>query len=569
MKTPSPRTGTSRFKRSDSSPAKGSTGRNTGREARSENPRSSRPYGAKDQTKSDRYSKDHAPRGTFEKKSDRDNNRWSGSDSKPFERDRKPRSASGETSYDRKPRFASNDRPTERKSRFAGSDRPTERKPRFADSDRPTERKPRFADSERPTERKPRFSDSDRPIERKPRFADNDQSSERSSESRPFDRERKSRFPRPGGSSKRVGDTRYGSSERSSARGENERPERRVGGAGESGSRYPAKREFSSESRFRKSTGGERPFSREEGRSSDRPNVFKRRDQDGAERSPRRPHTGEGFDSKPSYRGDFGRKSDTGRRETGGASRFARAPRKPYDDSIRLNKYIANSGVCSRREADELIKNGAITVNGAIVTEMGIKVKLEDVIMYGDERLKNERKVYILLNKPKDYITTSDDPQERRIVTDLVRNACKERVFPVGRLDRNTTGLLLMTNDGDMAKKLTHPRHGVRKLYHVHLDKPLTRSDLDQIAQGVKLDSETFVKPDIIAFVEDAETKKEIGIEVHSGQNRVVRRIFEHFGYQVTKLDRVMFAGLTKKDLPRGKWRFLSDKEIGFLKMLK
>jgi len=200
---------------------------------------------------------------------------------------------------------------------------------------------------------------------------------------------------------------------------------------------------------------------------------------------------------------------------------------------------------------------------------MGIKVKLEDVIMYGDERLKNERKVYILLNKPKDYITTSDDPQERRIVTDLVRNACKERVFPVGRLDRNTTGLLLMTNDGDMAKKLTHPRHGVRKLYHVHLDKPLTRSDLDQIAQGVKLDSETFVKPDIIAFVEDAETKKEIGIEVHSGQNRVVRRIFEHFGYQVTKLDRVMFAGLTKKDLPRGKWRFLSDKEIGFLKMLK
>ena len=200
---------------------------------------------------------------------------------------------------------------------------------------------------------------------------------------------------------------------------------------------------------------------------------------------------------------------------------------------------------------------------------MGIKVKLEDVIMYGDERLKNERKVYILLNKPKDYITTSDDPQERRIVTDLVRNACKERVFPVGRLDRNTTGLLLLTNDGDMTKKLTHPGHGVRKLYHVHLDKPLTHSDLDLIAQGVKLDSETFVKPDIVAFVEDAETKKEIGIEVHSGQNRVVRRIFEHFGYQVTKLDRVMFAGLTKKDLPRGKWRFLSDKEIGFLKMLK
>ena len=531
MKTSTPRTGSSRFKRGESSPAKGNTGKNTGREARSENPGSSRPYGAKDQTKSDRYSKDRAPRGTFDKKADRDNNRWAGSDSKPFERDRKPRSASGESSYDRKPRSASNDRPTERKPRFAGSDRPTERKPRFAD---------------------------------------NDQRSERSAESRPFDGERKSRFSRTDGPSKRVGDTRYGSPERSSAKGENERPERRVGAARESGSRYPAKREFSPENRFRKSSGGERPYSREEGRSSDRPNVFKRREQDGAERGgTRKPHTGEGFDRKSSYRGDFGRKSGTGRGETGGAFRFARAPRKPYDDTIRLNKYIANSGVCSRREADELIKNGAITVNGAIVTEMGIKVKLDDVIMYGDERLRNEKKVYILLNKPKDYITTSDDPQERRIVTDLVRNACKERVFPVGRLDRNTTGLLLLTNDGDMAKKLTHPRHGVRKLYHVHLDKPLTRSDLDQIAQGVKLDSETFVKPDIVAFVEDAETKKEIGIEVHSGQNRVVRRIFEHFGYQVTKLDRVMFAGLTKKDLPRGKWRFLSDKEIGFLKMLK
>jgi len=199
---------------------------------------------------------------------------------------------------------------------------------------------------------------------------------------------------------------------------------------------------------------------------------------------------------------------------------------------------------------------------------MGYKVQPSDVILYGDERLKNEKKVYILLNKPKDFITTAEDTHDRKIVTDLVRNACKERVFPVGRLDRNTTGLLLLTNDGELTKRLTHPRHGVRKIYHVHLDKPLTKADLEQVANGVKLDDDVFIKPDAIAYVEGAETKKEVGIEIHSGQNRVVRRIFEQLGYQITKLDRVAFAGLTKKDLPRGKWRFLSDKEISFLKML-
>lgn len=214
-----------------------------------------------------------------------------------------------------------------------------------------------------------------------------------------------------------------------------------------------------------------------------------------------------------------------------------------------------------------LIKNGAITVNGEIVTEMGIKVKPGDVVMYGTQRLINEKKVYILLNKPKDYITTSDDPQDRKTVLELIRNAGRERVYPVGRLDRNTTGLLLLTNDGELAKKLTHPRHGVRKLYHVHLDQAVTKADLEQIAKGVKIE-DNLVVPDAVSYIDKAETKKEVGIELHSGQNRVVRRLFEQFGYKVTKLDRVVFAGLTKKDLPRGKWRFLTEKEVNYLRML-
>lgn len=237
------------------------------------------------------------------------------------------------------------------------------------------------------------------------------------------------------------------------------------------------------------------------------------------------------------------------------------------DAPVRLNKYIAHAGICSRREADTLIQTGAISVNGTIVTELGTKVKPGDIVRYGDQRLVNERKVYILLNKPKDYITTSDDPQGRKTVIDLVYRACPERVYPVGRLDRNTTGLLLFTNDGEMAKKLTHPKHGVKKIYHVFLDKPLTKADLEQIARGVELEDVTIV-PDDISYIE-GESKKEVGIEIHSGQNRIVRRIFEKMGYDVQKLDRVAFAGLTKKDLPRGKWRFLSEKEVNFLKMLK
>ena len=238
-----------------------------------------------------------------------------------------------------------------------------------------------------------------------------------------------------------------------------------------------------------------------------------------------------------------------------------------YEDQIgpvRLNKYIANAGVCSRREADTLIAAGAITVNGQVVTEMGFKVMPTDQVRFGDKVLQREKPVYILLNKPKDYITTMEDEFNRKHVMQLIKGACKERVYPVGRLDRMTTGLLLFTNDGEMAKKLTLPRSGVRKIYHVSLDKNLKPSDLDKIAQGLDLD-DGLIQVDEIAYVGDR--KNEVGVTLHSGRNRIVRRIFESLDYQVEKLDRVVFAGLTKKDLPRGSWRFLTQAEVNILKM--
>lgn len=238
---------------------------------------------------------------------------------------------------------------------------------------------------------------------------------------------------------------------------------------------------------------------------------------------------------------------------------------KHEDDSIRLNKYLSNAGVCSRREADDLIKAGAVSVNGKIITEMGYRVMPTDKINYGGETLRNEKKIYLILNKPKDYLTTTDDPRERKTVMELIEGACRERVYPVGRLDRNTTGLLLFTNDGELATKLMHPKHGIKKLYHVLLNKNMKPADYGKLHEGVELE-DGFIQPDNLSFT--GESKKELGIEIHSGKNRIVRRIFEHLGYEVVKLDRVSFAGLTKKDLPRGKWRFLNPKEVGFLKMI-
>lgn len=240
---------------------------------------------------------------------------------------------------------------------------------------------------------------------------------------------------------------------------------------------------------------------------------------------------------------------------------------KADTDLIRLNKYLSNAGVSSRREADKLIESGVVTVNGKVITELGYKVSPGDEVKFGGAILRKEKPVYILLNKPKDYITTSKDPQERRTVMHLIEGACRERVYPVGRLDRLTTGLLLFTNDGETAKRLTHPSHGAKKLYHVTLDKNLSLADMKSIKSGVELEDGK-ASVDAIEFVEGA-GRKEIGVELHSGKNRIVRRIFESLGYKVTKLDRVIFAGLTKKDLQRGHWRKLSEKEIGMLLMRK
>lgn len=231
---------------------------------------------------------------------------------------------------------------------------------------------------------------------------------------------------------------------------------------------------------------------------------------------------------------------------------------------IRLNRFIAGSGVCSRRDADEIIKKGLITVNGVQVKDLGTKVNRDDDVRYKNKKLKSEKKVYILLNKPKDYVTTVEDPHADKTVLDLIKNACSERVYPVGRLDKSTMGLLLLTNDGDLAGRLSHPKYNRKKIYQVGLDRVVEKNDLFKLTEGMDLEGE-IIAADAVAY-SDPDDKSQLGIELHSGQNRVVRRLFEKLGYRVKKLDRVYYAGLTKKNLPRGKWRFLTDKEVSMLK---
>ncbi len=250
------------------------------------------------------------------------------------------------------------------------------------------------------------------------------------------------------------------------------------------------------------------------------------------------------------------------RKESGKAKEFKSDSR---DELIRLNRFLSRAGVCSRREADEFIEAGVVTVNGEVVTELGTKVKPTDVVKFHDQPVGLEKKVYVLLNKPKNCVTTMDDPKGRMTVMDLVSNACDERIYPVGRLDRNTTGVLLLTNDGDLAARLTHPRYEHKKIYHIVVDNPVKEEHLTQIASGIELD-DGFIKADSISYV-DQENKNNVGIEIHSGKNRIVRRIFESLGYQVVRLDRVYFAGLTKKGLRRGAWRHLTPQEVAFLQM--
>jgi len=243
--------------------------------------------------------------------------------------------------------------------------------------------------------------------------------------------------------------------------------------------------------------------------------------------------------------------------------RTSQAKREP--GSMRLNRYIANAGLCSRREADTFIATGCVTINGKIVSEMGHQVLPGEVVSFNGKVISAEKKVYVLLNKPKGYVTTLEDPHADKTVMELIANACTERVYPVGRLDKSTTGLLLFTNDGDMTKRLTHPKYNRKKIYHVFLDRAVSKNHLQEIVDGVNLE-DGFVVADSVSYVSE-DNKKEVGIEIHSGKNKIVRRIFEHLGYKVDKLDRVYFCGLTKKDLPRGRWRYLTEEEISLLKM--
>lgn len=330
--------------------------------------------------------------------------------------------------------------------------------------------------------------------------------------------------------------------------------------------------------RFNPNDGGQRSYGERRPYNQDRPQW--RNNDGGGDRPPyynNRPSGGGYNDRQQRY------PSNGGRPQQGGGYRprtndydpnakYTKRKQVEYkevnidpNEPIRLNKYLANAGVCSRREADEFITAGVVSVNGEVVSELGTKIKRSDVVKFHEENVSIERKVYILLNKPKNCVTTSDDPQERKTVMDLIKDACVERIYPVGRLDRNTTGVLLLTNDGDLASKLTHPKYLKKKIYHATTEKNVTRAEMEQIAAGITLDDEV-VKADEINYADDIK-RNSIGIEIHSGQNRVVRRLFEAVGHRVIKLDRVYFAGLTKKGLRRGDWRYLTEREVNFLRM--
>lgn len=342
------------------------------------------------------------------------------------------------------------------------------------------------------------------------------------------------------------GDRKSGPSDRGS----------RTGGRSEGGERSGGKGIFKSTNYTITREGGKEGGFKS--REPSRDNKFKKDDRPGA------------FKGKGSVRDSF-RKDDKKKSHTkflddqhfDGLEQRGTAP----SDDIRLNKYLSMAGVCSRREADTYIEQGLVTVNGVTVTELGTKVKSADDVRYAGERVKAEQLRYVLLNKPKDCITTLSDERGRSTVMGLVKNACRERIFPVGRLDRNTTGLLLLTNDGDMAKKLTHPSHEVRKVYHVITDKNITIGDLKRLESGIELE-DGIAKADAALFAGDGSVRNEVGMEIHSGKNHIVRRMFAAMGYEVTRLDRAAFAGLSKKGLPRGRWRMLTEKEVGYLKML-
>ena len=377
------------------------------------------------------------------------------------------------------------------------------------------------------------------------------------------DGEQRPRRPRVGGYNREGGERPYRSSYSSHGNSYGERPQR---------PRFASNAEDGEQRSYRPRTN----YNREGGYNSERPQRtyaprprFSSNAENGEMRAdrPQRPRF--------SPNGQPSRKPAQKRPRTAGYTPNAKYSMKKQieykdilpapNEPIRLNKFLANAGICSRREADEFIAAGVVSVNGEVVTELGTKIKRTDEVKFHDEPVSVERKVYVLLNKPKDCVTTSDDPQERKTVMHCVKDACKERIYPVGRLDRNTTGVLLLTNDGDLASKLTHPKFLKKKVYHVYCDKNVTKADLDQIAAGITLEDGE-IHADAISYASETD-KKQVGIEIHSGKNRIVRRIFESLGYKVVKLDRVYFAGLTKKGLKRGDWRFLTEMEVNMLRM--
>ena len=382
--------------------------------------------------------------------------------------------------------------------------------------------------------------------------------------------------PSDGGDDRRPAGPRKPYSGRvSSADSGSDRPKRNFGSDEGEKKSYSAPRNKSYSGRAGSSDDTGRPARNSDsykGEGSSKP-----RERSGSERSSSAPREG-GFKKRPteSFGGEKTFKSSTTKpkydkitKATDVPAKTLRSRKEKDKDSglIRLNRYIANAGICSRRKADELIEAGVVSVNNVVINELGHKVDpMKDEIRYNGELLRREKMVYVLLNKPKDYITTTEDPQERRTVMHLVEKASRERIYPIGRLDRNTTGLLLMTNDGDLADKLSHPRSNITKLYNVELNKSLVQGDMNKIQYGLELE-DGLIKPDSISYVTGG-TKREIGIQIHSGKNRIVRRIFEHLGYEVVKLDRVIYAGLTKKDLTRGRWRYLDEKEVIQLKHL-
>jgi 23S rRNA pseudouridine2605 synthase len=443
-----------------------------------------------------------------------------------IDRLKKKHSRSGEGGFDRKP--SSNKPVRDRNEENDGKSRKFDsREPRPSRTDKDRGEKRSYDKSDRPRGDRDRNDDSrPRKFESRP---DNDRREKRS-----FDKS-----DRPRGDRDRNDDSRPRKFE---SRPDNDRREKR---SYDKSDRPRGDRDRNDDSRPRKFDS--RPDNdRREKRSfdrSDRPRGDRRGDSSG-------------FGKKSFRPGSGGRSFKSSSKTVSSA-----------DGTIRLNRYIANAGICSRREADDLITAGVISINGEIVTELGTKVQPGDVVKFHDQTLRAEKNVYVLLNKPKDYITTTDDPAERKTVMNLVRDACKERIVPVGRLDRNTTGLLLLTNDGDLTRKLTHPSSNIKKLYQVELDRNLEFADMEKTVEGVELEDGVAMFDEIQYASPD--DKKVIGVELHSGKNRIVRRVFEALGYQVRKLDRTIFAGLTKKDLPRGRWRMLTEAEVNTLKMLK